>query len=100
MTNQLDDRLDDLEQDVAEIKQELNVFKQTLAMVSIPHRIDDLEIDGLCFTIEPVIPHRIDDLEILCKMPMCELCIPHRIDDLENATPFLIDNLRHSTSHR
>ena len=34
MTNQLDDRLDDLEQDVAEIKQELNVFKQTLAMVS------------------------------------------------------------------
>ena len=34
MTDQLDDRLDDLEQDVAEIKQELNVFKQTLAMVS------------------------------------------------------------------
>ena len=34
MTDQIDDRLDDLEQDVAEIKQELNVFKQTLAMVS------------------------------------------------------------------
>lgn len=34
MTDQLDDRLDDLEQDVAEIKRELNVFKQTLAMVS------------------------------------------------------------------
>ena len=34
MTDQLDDRLDDLEQDVAEIKQELNVFRQTLAMVS------------------------------------------------------------------
>lgn len=34
MTDQLDDRLDDLEQDVAEIKQELSVFKQTLAMVS------------------------------------------------------------------
>lgn len=34
MTAQIDDRLDDLEQDVAEIKQELNVFKQTLAMVS------------------------------------------------------------------
>lgn len=30
----LDDRLDDLEQDVAELKQELSVFKQTLAMVS------------------------------------------------------------------
>ena len=34
MTDQIDDRLDDLEQDVAEIKQELNVFRQTLAMVS------------------------------------------------------------------
>ena len=34
MTDQIDDRLDDLEQDVAEIKLELNVFKQTLAMVS------------------------------------------------------------------
>ena len=34
MTDQIDDRLDDLEQDDAEIKQELNVFKQTLAMVS------------------------------------------------------------------
>ena len=34
MTDQIDDRLDDLEQDVAEIKHELNVFKQTLAMVS------------------------------------------------------------------
>ena len=34
MTDQIDDRLDDLEQDVAEIKQELNVFKQTLARVS------------------------------------------------------------------
>ena len=34
MTDQIDDRLDDLEQDVAEIKQELSVFKQTLAMVS------------------------------------------------------------------
>ena len=34
MTDQIDDRLDDLEQDVAEIKRELNVFKQTLAMVS------------------------------------------------------------------
>ena len=34
MTDQLDDRLDDLEQDVAGIKQELNVFRQTLAMVS------------------------------------------------------------------
>ena len=34
MTDKIDDRLDDLEQDVAEIKQELNVFKQTLAMVS------------------------------------------------------------------
>ena len=34
MTDQINDRLDDLEQDVAEIKQELNVFKQTLAMVS------------------------------------------------------------------
>ena len=34
MTDQIDDRLDDLEQDVAEIKQELNVFKQTLALVS------------------------------------------------------------------
>lgn len=34
MTDQLDDRLDDLEQDVAEIKQELNVFRQTLAVVS------------------------------------------------------------------
>ena len=34
MTDQIDDRLDDLEQDVAEIKQELNAFKQTLAMVS------------------------------------------------------------------
>ena len=34
MTDQIDDRLDDLEQDVAEIRQELSVFKQTLAMVS------------------------------------------------------------------
>lgn len=34
MTDQIDDRLDDLEQDVAEIKQEHSVFKQTLAMVS------------------------------------------------------------------
>lgn len=34
MTDQIDDRLDDLEQDVAEIKQEHIVFKQTLAMVS------------------------------------------------------------------
>ena len=34
MTDQIDDRLDDLEQDVAEIKRELNVFKQTLALVS------------------------------------------------------------------
>ena len=34
MWNQIDDRLDDLEQDVAEIRQELSVFKQTLAMVS------------------------------------------------------------------
>ena len=34
MTDKIDDRLDDLEQDVAEIKQELSVFKQTLAMVS------------------------------------------------------------------
>lgn len=34
MTDQIDDRLDDLEQDVAELKQEYSVFKQTLAMVS------------------------------------------------------------------
>lgn len=34
MTDQIDDRLDDLEQDVAEIKREHSVFKQTLAMVS------------------------------------------------------------------
>lgn len=34
MTDQIDDRLDDLEQVVAEIKQEHSVFKQTLAMVS------------------------------------------------------------------
>ena len=34
MNDQIDDRLDDLEQDVAQIKQELSVFKQTLAMVS------------------------------------------------------------------
>ena len=34
MTDQIDDRLDDLEQDVAEIKQEHSAFKQTLAMVS------------------------------------------------------------------
>lgn len=34
MTDQIDDRLDDLEQDVAELKQEHSVFKQTLAMVS------------------------------------------------------------------
>lgn len=34
MTDQIDDRLDDLEQDVAEIKREYSVFKQTLAMVS------------------------------------------------------------------
>lgn len=34
MTDQIDDRLDDLEQDITELRQEMGVLKQTLALVS------------------------------------------------------------------
>ena len=35
MTDQTDDRLDDLEQDITDMRQEMGVLKQTLAMVSV-----------------------------------------------------------------
>ena len=55
-----------------------------LHIITIPHRIDDLEIALAIDKNRQKIPHRIDDLETTKQMQRRSNGIPHRIDDLES----------------